>query len=70
MIKNFITFVNEQFDDFYTDFEDSQKRIKLFAKFTKSELNHEEKGIKIDNPKKRFQPKVKVMSKKNDKGIF
>ena len=70
MIKNFITFVNEQFDDFYTDFEDSQKRLKLFAKFTKSKLNHEEKGIKIGSPKKKFQPKVKVMSKKTDKGIF
>jgi len=70
MIKDFITFVNEQFDDFYEDFEDSQKRLKLFAKFTKSELNHKEKGIKIGNPKKKFQPKVKVMSKKTDKGIF
>jgi len=70
MIKNFVNFINEQFDDFYDDFETSQKKIKLFTKFTKSDLDHKEKGIKIDTPKKRFQPKIRVMSKQSDKGIF
>jgi hypothetical protein len=70
MIKNYTEFVNEQFDDFYDDFADSQKKIKLFTKFTKSNLSHEEKGISINEPKKKFQPKIKVMSKKSDKGIF
>ena len=29
-IKKYELFVNEQIDDFYEDYEDSQKRIKLF----------------------------------------
>lgn len=70
MIKNYSTFVNEQFDGFYDDYEDSQKKIKLFTRFTKSKLSHKEKGIKVDMPKKKFQPKIRVMKKKSDKGIF
>ena len=70
MIKNYFQFINEQFDDFYDDYKDSQKKIKLFTKFTSSNLQHKEKGIKVDMPKRKFQPKVRIMKKKSDKGIF
>jgi hypothetical protein len=70
-IKKYESFVNEQIEDFYEDYEDSQKRIKLFTSFTKSKLSHERKDIKVNEPKKKFQPKIKVVKHtNNDKGIF
>lgn len=70
-IKKYESFVNEQIEDFYEDYEDSQKRIKLFTSFTKSKLSHEKKDIKVNEPKKKFQPKIKVVKRiNNDKGIF
>jgi|688.fasta_scaffold01148_11 hypothetical protein len=70
-IKKYESFVNEQIEDFYGDYEDSQKRIKLFTSFTKSKLSHEKKDIKVNEPKKKFQPKIRVAKRiNNDKGIF
>ena len=70
-IKKYESFVNEQIEDFYEDYEDSQKRIKLFTSFTKSKLSHERKDIEVNEPKKKFQPKIKVVKHtNNDKGIF
>ena len=56
----------------YDDFEDSKKRLKLLAKFTKFTGIHKGKDIKVTEiPKKKFQPKVKQFKKtNNDKGIF
>ena len=70
-IKKYELFVNEQIDDFYEDYEDSKKRIKLFTSFTQSKLYHNKKEIEINEPKKKFQSKVKVSKySNNDKGIF
>jgi hypothetical protein len=69
-LKTFESFVNEQVKDFFEDFEDSKKNIKLFTSFSKISTQYEKTEIKVDQPKKRFQSKVKVMNKKNDKGIF
>lgn len=71
-LKKYDSFVNEQIEDFYGDYEDSKKRIKLFTSFTKSILSHDKKDIKIaEQPKKKFQPKIKVAKYiNNDKGIF
>lgn len=69
-LKTFESFVNEQVKDFFEDFEDSKKNIKLFTSFSKISTQYEKTEIKVPQPKKRFQSKVKVMNKKNDKGIF
>jgi hypothetical protein len=69
-LKTFESFVNEQVDDFFEDFEDSKKNIKLFTSFSKISTQYDKTEIKVSQPKKRFQSKVKVMNKKNDKGIF
>lgn len=69
-LKTFEYFVNEQIEDFFEDFEDSKKNIKLFTSFSKISLQYERTEIKVAQPKKKFQPKVKVMNKKNDNGIF
>jgi len=70
-IKKYESFVNEQIENFYEDYEDSQKRIRLFTSFTKSKLSHDKKDIKVDQPKKKFQPKIKMAKRiNNDKGIF
>lgn len=69
-LKTFESFVNEQVEDFFEDFEDSKKNIKLFTSFFKISTQYEKTEIKMPQPKKRFQSKVKVMNKKNDKGIF
>ena len=69
-LKTFESFVNEQVKDFFEDFEDSKKNIKLFTSFSKISTQYEKTEIKVSQPKKRFQSKVKVMNKKNDKGIF
>ena len=71
MIKNYDNFVNEQFDDFYDDLENSKKKIKLFTKFDKIELSKESTGFTLPVPEKKFQPKIKKYKKTNDdKGIF
>ena len=70
-IKKYESFVNEQTENFYENYNDSQKRIKLFTAFNKSNLFHDTKEINIDRPKKKFQPKIKVGNRINtDKGIF
>ena len=70
-IKNFETFVNEQFDDFYDDFDESQRRLRLLTKFTKSKLDVKVNDMEVEIPQKRkFHPKIKVHKKKSDKGIF
>ncbi len=69
-LKIYKEFVNDQLNDFYDDFNDSKKRIKLFTTFSSISLSYEKSDIKIASPKKRFQSKVKLMNKKNDKGIF
>lgn len=71
-LKTFDSFVNEQIEDFFEDFEDSKKNIKLFTSFSKISTQYEKTEFKVkEEPKKKFQSKVKVMNKrKNDKGIF
>jgi len=70
-LKNYNNFVNEEVDDFYKDLEDSNKRLKLFSTFNKSELNQVKTKFYITEPKKKFRPKVKGYKKiNNDKGIF
>jgi len=71
MIKNYNDFVTEQFDDFYEDFEISKKRLKLFTKFSKINVNSFDSNFTLPVPKKKFQPKIKNYKKtNNDKGIF
>ena len=61
----------EEVDDFYKDLENSNKRLKLFATFSKSEVSQVKTNFSIPAPKKKFQPKVKGFKKINkDKGIF
>ncbi len=70
-VKNYNTFVNEEIDDFYKDLENSNKKLKLFSTFTKSELKEIKTSFSLPEPKKKFQPKVKGFKKSNnDKGIF
>lgn len=68
--KIYESFVNEQIEDFYEDYVDSQKKIKLFTTFSKSKLLHDQKEITVNQPKKKFQPKIKIVTHNNDKGIF
>ncbi len=71
MIKKYNEFVAEQFDDFYNDFENSKKKIKLFTKFDKIELSKINKTFSLPEPKRKFQPKIKSYKKNNNnKGIF
>lgn len=71
MIKKYNEFVTEQFDDFYNDFENSKKKIKLFTKFDKIELSKIDKVFSLPQPKRKFQPKIKSYKKNNNnKGIF
>jgi hypothetical protein len=70
-LKNYSNFVSEEVDDFYKDLEDSNKKLKLFSTFNKSELSHIKTNFSVSEPKKKFQPKVKGYKKiNNDKGIF
>jgi hypothetical protein len=69
-LKTFEYFVSEQIEDFFDDFDDSKKNIKLFTEFSKISTQYEKTEIKVPQPKKRFQPKVRIMNKKNNKGIF
>lgn len=69
-LKTFESFVNEQEEYFFEDFKDSKKNIKLFTSFSKILTQYENTEINVSQPKKRFQAKVRVMNKKNNKGIF
>ncbi len=71
-LKNYNNFVSEEVNDFYKDLENSNKKLKLFSTFNKSELSNVETKFSItEEPKKKFQPKVKNFKKiNNDKGIF
>ena len=70
-LKNYNNFVSEEVDDFYKDLENSNKKLKLFSTFNKSELKQVETSFSLPVPKKKFQPKVKNYQKINkDKGIF
>ena len=70
-IKNYDSFVNEEIDDFYDDLKTSNRRIKFFAKFNKSELDNVKTKFSLPEPKKKFQPKIKGYKKSNNnKGIF
>lgn len=69
-LKNYNFFVSEQTEDFFDDFETSKKNIKLFTSFAKASPTYEKTDIKFTEPKKRFQSKIKIMSKKNSKNIF
>ena len=70
-LKSYNNFVSEDVDDFYKDLEDSNKRLKVFSTFNKSELDEVKTNFSIPAPKKKFQPKVKGFKKINkDKGIF
>lgn len=70
-LKNYNSFVNEQTEDFFDDLADSKKNIKLFTLFTKLTPTYEKTEIKFtEQPKKKFQSKIKIMSKKNTNGIF
>jgi len=70
-LKNYISFVNEEIDDFYNDLETSKKRLKFFAKFDKSDLDEVKTNFSLPKPKKKFQPKIKGYKKSNNnKGIF
>ena len=63
--------MSEQLEDFFEDFENSKKNIKLFTSFSKTSAEYKKKEIEItEPPKKKFQPKVKVINKLNNKGIF
>ena len=70
-LKNYINFVNEEIDDFYDDLATSNKKIKFFAKFGKSDLDEVKTNFSLPKPKKKFQPKIKGYKKSNNnKGIF
>jgi hypothetical protein len=70
-LKNYISFVNEEIDDFYDDLATSNKKIKFFSKFDKSDLAEVKTNFSLPKPKKKFQPKIKGYKKSNNnKGIF
>jgi hypothetical protein len=73
MFKNTDLFVIEETNDFLRDFFNSRKRLKLFAKFESSDVEHKGKEMNIEIPKKKFIPKVKGFQKtniNNPKNIF
>ena len=70
-LKNYSNFVTEEINDFNKDLETSNKKIKFFAKFDKSDLKEVKTSFFISEPKKKFQPKIKGFKKiNNNKGIF
>ena len=52
-LKNYNNFVSEEVNDFYKDLENSNKRLKLFATFNKSELNNVKTNFSITEYQKR-----------------
>jgi len=70
-LKKYNNFVNEEIGDFYDDLERSNKKLRLFSTFDKSELGEVKAKFSIPIPKKKFQPKIKGFKKiNNNKGIF
>jgi flavodoxin len=69
-LKTFSSFVNEQLDDFFEDFANSKKNIRLFSTFSTFSYNYERTEIKVNEFKKKFQPKLKIMNTNKNKGIF
>ena len=70
-LKKYNNFVNEEIDDFYNDLDISNKKLKLFTTFDKSELKEVKTNFSLPTPKKKFQPKIKSYKKSNNnKGIF
>ena len=73
MIKTFIQFVNEaeELEGFIDYLKDSEKKLKLIPKF-KSDIKDSEVTTSFDmgKPIKKFKPKITVMTKKKDKGMF
>jgi hypothetical protein len=73
MIKTFVEFVNEaeELEEFFDDLEDSEKKLKLISKF-KSDIKDTQIKTSFDmgKPIKKFKPKITIMTKKKDKGIF
>jgi len=70
-LKKYSNFVNEEIDDFYNDLEASNKKLKLFTSFNKSDLKQVKTNFSIPVPKKKFKPKIKSYKKSNNnKGIF
>jgi len=69
-LKTYNTFVNNQIENFFDDLNDSNKRIKLFTSFSRISHKYEKTDISIAIPKKKFQSKIKLMSKKSNNGIF
>lgn len=69
-LKIINSFVNDQLEDFFNDFADSKKNIKLFSVFSKISATYEKSDIKISSPKKSFKSKIKVTNKKSNKNIF
>ena len=51
----------------FNDLETSNKKIKFFAKFDKSNLKEVKTSFFIPEPKKKFQPKIKSFKKINNK---
>jgi hypothetical protein len=73
MIKTFVDFVNEaeELEGFFDDLKDSEKKLKLIPKF-KSDIKDTEVTTSFDmgKPIKKFKPKITIMTKNKDKGIF
>jgi flavodoxin len=69
--KTLNEFVEDELNDFFEDVETSKKNIKLFTVFSKIDYTYDKTNIKIINRvKPKFVPKVKIVKKHNDKGIF
>ena len=73
MIKTFVQFVNEaeELEGFFDDLKDSEKKLKLIPKF-KSDIKDDEinTSFTMGEPIKKFKPKITVMTKNKDKGMF
>lgn len=76
MYKN-INYVKE-YDDFISDYEDSQKHLKLFVELDEfSNFNYESKNIELSDAKlkEKFVPKIEIKeikrkNKKSNKKVF
>ena len=73
MIKTFVEFVNEaeELEGFFDDLEDSEKKLKLIPKFSSTIKDSPiTTSFDMGKPIKKFKPKITVMTKKKDKGMF
>lgn len=66
--------VSKEIEEFFDDYESSNKKWKLLTKFSSSDLDFKSKDINVDKPKRKkvFKAKVKVYkkNKENTKNIF